>query len=170
MSKQPRSCTQSICESVRFSTSAIGGELYTILSSTYQKSVMKKLGFSSLPVKPVLVSFIIGLISVTVGPFSYTKTITSKQGYSVPALFVFGDSLADPGNNNHLMSLAKANHPPYGRQFDTHTATGRFTNGRTAMDFLGEWTSENGHFVRFDVHYINVLSCCNLQRPSWDCH
>lgn len=56
----------------------------------------------------------------------------------VPALFIFGDSLADPGNNNHLASLAKANFPPYGNHFDTQKPTGRFCNGRTALDALGE--------------------------------
>ncbi|WRX20009.1 GDSL lipase/esterase - like 10 [Theobroma cacao] len=30
-----------------------------------------------------------------------------------PALYVFGDSLFDSGNNNHLPTLAKANYPPY---------------------------------------------------------
>ncbi|KAL0283075.1 UNVERIFIED_CONTAM: GDSL esterase/lipase [Sesamum angustifolium] len=36
---------------------------------------------------------------------------------SVPqftAIFAFGDSLSDPGNNNYLNSLAKANYVPYG--------------------------------------------------------
>ena len=35
----------------------------------------------------------------------------------VPAMFVFGDSLTDNGNNNDLNSLAKANYPPYGIDF-----------------------------------------------------
>lgn len=90
----------------------------------------------------IWLSIILGLSTTRVAssPY-YATTITSKAGAEppvVPALFIFGDSLADPGNNNRLMSLAKANHPPYGRQFDTHMATGRFTNGRTALDFLGK--------------------------------
>ncbi|KAL5714676.1 hypothetical protein ACHQM5_016605 [Ranunculus cassubicifolius] len=55
----------------------------------------------------------------------------------VPALFVMGDSLVDNGNNNYLNSLAKANYMPYGIDF-TGWPTGRFTNGRTVADFLGE--------------------------------
>uniref|UniRef100_A0A0D6QRY5 SGNH hydrolase-type esterase domain-containing protein n=1 Tax=Araucaria cunninghamii TaxID=56994 RepID=A0A0D6QRY5_ARACU len=53
------------------------------------------------------------------------------------ALFVFGDSLADAGNNNYLNTsiVARANFPPYGKSF-FGTATGRFSDGRTVFDFL----------------------------------
>ncbi|GMN56485.1 hypothetical protein TIFTF001_025590 [Ficus carica] len=54
----------------------------------------------------------------------------------VPAMFVFGDSLVDDGNNNYLRSLAKANYYPYGCDFNGGF-TGRFTNGRTIVDMLG---------------------------------
>ncbi|KAH7292433.1 hypothetical protein KP509_29G067800 [Ceratopteris richardii] len=54
----------------------------------------------------------------------------------VPALFAFGDSLIDNGNNNHLRTLAKANYLPYGRDLPSHTPTGRFTNGYTALDYF----------------------------------
>ncbi|KAI4343523.1 hypothetical protein L6164_010862 [Bauhinia variegata] len=53
------------------------------------------------------------------------------------AMFVFGDSLVDDGNNNYLNSLAKANYPPYGIDFSMGV-TGRFNNGKTVIDFLGE--------------------------------
>jgi hypothetical protein len=33
------------------------------------------------------------------------------------AIFVFGDSLVDNGNNNKLHSIAKANYMPYGIDF-----------------------------------------------------
>ncbi|KAF6143928.1 hypothetical protein GIB67_001722 [Kingdonia uniflora] len=55
----------------------------------------------------------------------------------VPAMFVFGDSLVDVGNNNFLSSIARANYLPYGIDFN-HWPTGRFTNGRTIVDLLGE--------------------------------
>lgn len=61
----------------------------------------------------------------------------SQQGSSqVPALFIFGDSLVDNGNNNGILSLATANYMPYGIDFPQGT-TGRFTNGRTFVDILG---------------------------------
>ena len=96
----------------------------------------------SLQTCTIWLSIILGLSTARVASASnYATTITSKAEAEkpvVPALFIFGDSTVDAGNNNHLITVAKANHPPYGRQFDTHMATGRFTNGRTAMDFLGE--------------------------------
>ncbi|XWS30837.1 hypothetical protein CRYUN_Cryun23aG0025100 [Craigia yunnanensis] len=53
--------------------------------------------------------------------------------------FVFGDSLAEVGNNNHLpYSLARSDYPWYGIDFTGKKATGRFTNGRTIGDILSE--------------------------------
>lgn len=54
----------------------------------------------------------------------------------VPAMFIFGDSLIDSGNNNDLTSLAKANYYPYGIDFEGG-ATGRFSNGYTIVDEIG---------------------------------
>ncbi|KAF5196204.1 GDSL esterase/lipase [Thalictrum thalictroides] len=54
-----------------------------------------------------------------------------------PALYVFGDSLSDSGNNNFLQTEAKVNYTPYGIDFPSG-ATGRFTNGKTIVDFLAE--------------------------------
>ncbi|RHN50271.1 putative triacylglycerol lipase [Medicago truncatula] len=55
-----------------------------------------------------------------------------------PALYVFGDSLLDNGNNNFLPTLARANFLPYGVDFP-RGPTGRFSNGRTVADFLAEY-------------------------------
>ena len=53
------------------------------------------------------------------------------------ALLVFGDSIVDPGNNNNLHTQIKANHPPYGKDFVNHVATGRFSNGMVPSDLVG---------------------------------
>ncbi|KAK9270512.1 hypothetical protein L1049_026093 [Liquidambar formosana] len=53
----------------------------------------------------------------------------------VPALYVFGDSLVDTGNNNNLNSIAKSNYLPYGCDFN-RGPTGRFSNGKTIVDML----------------------------------
>lgn len=53
-----------------------------------------------------------------------------------PCLFIFGDSLNDNGNNNFLISNAKANFWPFGIDFP-NGATGRFCNGRTTSDIIG---------------------------------
>lgn len=60
----------------------------------------------------------------------------NDQMPQVPALFIFGDSLVDNGNNNGILTLARANYMPYGLDFPQGT-TGRFTNGRTFVDILG---------------------------------
>lgn len=54
----------------------------------------------------------------------------------VPCIFIFGDSMADNGNNNGLVTKAKANYQPYGIDFPTG-ATGRFSNGRNTVDIIG---------------------------------
>ncbi|PWA96422.1 SGNH hydrolase-type esterase domain-containing protein [Artemisia annua] len=55
----------------------------------------------------------------------------------VPCYFIFGDSLVDSGNNNKLATAAKANYRPYGINFP-QGVTGRFTNGRTLADIIGQ--------------------------------
>ncbi|KAH0873690.1 hypothetical protein HID58_071052 [Brassica napus] len=54
--------------------------------------------------------------------------------------FIFGDSLVDVGNNNYLFTLSKADSSPYGIDFGPSNGqpTGRFTNGRTISDIVGE--------------------------------
>lgn len=53
------------------------------------------------------------------------------------AMFVFGDSLVDIGNNNFLQTFAKASFKPYGIDFSGNRPTGRFSNGKILIDFLG---------------------------------
>ncbi|KAL6657395.1 hypothetical protein ACP70R_005175 [Stipagrostis hirtigluma subsp. patula] len=56
------------------------------------------------------------------------------------ASFVFGDSLVDAGNNNYIPTLSRANMTPNGIDFAASGGmpTGRFTNGRTIADIIGE--------------------------------
>ncbi|MBA0714130.1 hypothetical protein Golax_013126, partial [Gossypium laxum] len=55
--------------------------------------------------------------------------------------FIFGDSLSDVGNNMYLSkSLAQANLPFYGIDFGNGLPNGRFTNGRTVADIIGDST------------------------------
>ncbi|PHT35839.1 GDSL esterase/lipase [Capsicum baccatum] len=75
-------------------------------------------------------------------------TLTNSNNYkklqrpfnnSVSAIFVFGDSTVDPGNNNYVNTLAKCNFPPYGQDFVNHIPTGRFSNGRLVTDYLASY-------------------------------
>ncbi|KAF2315954.1 hypothetical protein GH714_040749 [Hevea brasiliensis] len=55
--------------------------------------------------------------------------------------FIFGDSLSDVGNNKYLSrSLAQASLPWYGIDFGNGLPNGRFTNGRTVADIIGDNT------------------------------
>ncbi|KVH99468.1 Lipase, GDSL [Cynara cardunculus var. scolymus] len=63
--------------------------------------------------------------------------VAAANAEMVPAMFIFGDSLIDNGNNNDLASLAKANYYPYGIDFNGGP-TGRFSNGYTMVDAIAE--------------------------------
>uniref|UniRef100_A0A0D9V7F5 GDSL esterase/lipase n=1 Tax=Leersia perrieri TaxID=77586 RepID=A0A0D9V7F5_9ORYZ len=56
----------------------------------------------------------------------------------IPAVFAFGDSTLDAGNNNRLATAVRADHPPYGQDFPGGAPTGRFCDGKIMSDFLVE--------------------------------
>ncbi|KAJ9703105.1 hypothetical protein PVL29_004747 [Vitis rotundifolia] len=58
------------------------------------------------------------------------------------AFFVFGDSLVDSGNNDYLVTTARADSPPYGIDYPTHRPTGRFSNGLNIPDIISEQIGE----------------------------
>ncbi|KAL5552290.1 hypothetical protein UlMin_002466 [Ulmus minor] len=74
--------------------------------------------------------------SSSISLFQTTPSPVLRRTPLVPAFFVIGDSSVDCGTNNYLVTLARADRLPYGRDFDTHSPTGRFSNGRTPVDYL----------------------------------
>ncbi|TVU07554.1 hypothetical protein EJB05_40915, partial [Eragrostis curvula] len=58
----------------------------------------------------------------------------------VPAIYVFGDSTLDVGNNNYLpgKDVPRANKPYYGVDFPGSKPTGRFSNGYNMADFIAK--------------------------------
>nr|XP_016503651.1 PREDICTED: GDSL esterase/lipase EXL3-like [Nicotiana tabacum] len=54
------------------------------------------------------------------------------------AVFAFGDSIVDQGNNNNITTLLKCNFQPYGKDFMGGMPTGRFSNGKTPADLIAE--------------------------------
>ncbi|XWS27818.1 hypothetical protein CRYUN_Cryun25bG0012700 [Craigia yunnanensis] len=69
----------------------------------------------------------------------FSLSLEFSKAQMVPAVFVFGDSLVDVGNNNYLtVSVAKANFPHNGIDFPNKKPTGRFCNGKNAADLLAE--------------------------------
>ncbi|GAB4831512.1 hypothetical protein Ancab_005530 [Ancistrocladus abbreviatus] len=79
---------------------------------------------------------------------SEAKTINSDHP-QLPCIFIFGDSLSDSGNNNRLRTTGKTNYPPYGIDFPSGQPTGRFTNGRTTVDFIAEHLGFKGFIPPF---------------------
>ncbi|XP_030941420.1 GDSL esterase/lipase At1g29670-like [Quercus lobata] len=66
----------------------------------------------------------------------------------VPCFFISGDSWSDNGNNNNLVTKAKANYQPYGIDFPGGP-TGRFTNGRNLVDIIAEHLGFNNSIPPF---------------------
>ncbi|KAJ9677429.1 hypothetical protein PVL29_022424 [Vitis rotundifolia] len=66
----------------------------------------------------------------------------AMDGYDCKVVqFIFGDSLSDVGNNDRLSkSLAQASLPWYGIDFGNGLPNGRFCNGRTVADIIGDRT------------------------------
>lgn len=67
----------------------------------------------------------------------------TKWKSKVPALFIFGDSVVDAGNNNYITGfplLPKSNIVPYGETY-FHKPTGRWCNGRLIFDFIANYLS-----------------------------
>ncbi|CAI9108832.1 OLC1v1008528C1 [Oldenlandia corymbosa var. corymbosa] len=97
---------------------------------------------------------------------AHERINAAAEAQKFSAMFAFGDSLIDHGNNNYLQySLAKANYVPYGVDFDQGVPTGRFCNGRTIIDFLGEllgfpmlppYTAATGKNILKGVNYASA--------------
>ncbi|CAH9120538.1 unnamed protein product [Cuscuta epithymum] len=65
-------------------------------------------------------------------------TIKLPDGTVIPAIVAFGDSIIDQGMNNYIPAIAKCNFPPYGDDLPGGNPTGRFSNGKTAIDIIAE--------------------------------
>ena len=67
---------------------------------------------------------------------------TSSQPQKHAALFIFGDSFFDAGNNNFINTTTdyRANFWPYGQTFFDYP-TGRVSDGSMIPDCIGERTS-----------------------------
>ncbi|KAK2382720.1 GDSL esterase/lipase [Trifolium repens] len=66
-------------------------------------------------------------------------TIEASKKNKVSAIYVFGDSTVDPGNNNYVNTAFKSDFPPYGRDLANKSPTGRFSNGKLGTDFIASY-------------------------------
>ncbi|GLT35043.1 hypothetical protein SLA2020_095270 [Shorea laevis] len=81
------------------------------------------------------------------------------------AIFVFGDSIFDAGNNRFNKNCtAQADFPPYGSSF-FHRPTGRFTNGRTVVDFISQFIGIDLQKPYLEVHF-EFLNGTRKQYPT----
>jgi hypothetical protein len=88
-----------------------------------------------LAVKALVASIVLGVAVAGVEP-SNKKMMWRRQ---VPAMYVFGDSTMDVGNNNYLPGeeVPRADKPYYGIDLpDSGKPTGRFSNGYNVADFV----------------------------------
>ncbi|KAG6432024.1 hypothetical protein SASPL_103597 [Salvia splendens] len=64
--------------------------------------------------------------------------IKLPENMTIPAVYAFGDSIVDQGNNNLLKTLIYCNFLPYGQDFPGGFPSGRFTNGKTPPDLIAK--------------------------------
>ncbi|XP_027368232.1 GDSL esterase/lipase At1g23500-like [Abrus precatorius] len=76
------------------------------------------------------------IVTIVLIFFANRVSIAAGANGTFPALFSFGDSILDTGNNNNLQTLSKCNFPPYGMDFEGGKATGRFCDGKIPSDLI----------------------------------
>ncbi|GAY37584.1 hypothetical protein CUMW_030170 [Citrus unshiu] len=66
---------------------------------------------------------------------SLLLSLSASGSSSNAALFIFGDSTVDPGNNNYIKTTSEnqANYKPYGQNGFFDKPTGRFSDGRVIV-------------------------------------
>ncbi|XP_071685562.1 GDSL esterase/lipase 5-like [Rutidosis leptorrhynchoides] len=91
-------------------------------------------------IRMALVNICLPIIIIECHKIISVSTSNNNNGGGGGAVFVFGDSFFDPGNNNYIKtsSLDQANFSPYGRTH-FHFPTGRFSDGRIIPDFILEY-------------------------------
>ncbi|KAF2588209.1 hypothetical protein F2Q70_00041382 [Brassica cretica] len=104
----------------------------------------------SMDVTIFLFSFLLTLTALVEAAGRGVSNNNNKNG-GLGASFIFGDSLVDAGNNNYLPTLSRANMKPNGIDFKASggNPTGRFTNGRTIGDIVGEELGSANYAIPF---------------------
>jgi phospholipase/lecithinase/hemolysin len=80
---------------------------------------------------------------------------SSKGLKQVPAMYVFGDSTLDVGNNNYLAGadVPRANTPLHGIDYPGSKPTGRFSNGYNIADSIGVCSYLPLHYLSLQIYY-----------------
>ncbi|XP_078178364.1 GDSL esterase/lipase At1g71250-like [Carex rostrata] len=117
--------------------------------------------------KRLLCLFLVLLCSVS--PF--VGAVVQPSRWKVPAIYVFGDSTVDVGNNDYLNTTTKSNFPPYGIDYPHSTPTGRYSNGFNTIDFIANHVGfsrspppylslndSNNHLINKGLEGVNFAS------------
>lgn len=94
-----------------------------------------KINMASSGFNSTIIILLICTISLSIGSISCKDNLVTNQA----ALFVFGDSLLEAGNNNYFDTLSsfRSNYWPYGKT-TFKFPTGRVSDGRIMTDFIGK--------------------------------
>ncbi|EEF46208.1 GDSL esterase/lipase 5 [Ricinus communis] len=67
--------------------------------------------------------------------------VSAAKTSSIAALFIFGDSSVDAGNNNYINTIPenRADMKPYGQNGIFQAPTGRFSDGRIIVDYIAQF-------------------------------
>lgn len=86
-----------------------------------------------------LVLFVLLIFTCSSKRVAAAEEEESSSSSSATVLFVFGDSTVDAGNNNYIDTVPEyqANFQPYGQNGFFDHPTGRFSDGRVIVDFIG---------------------------------
>ena len=85
----------------------------------------------------LIYTILLHLILFLVVCFETKAIVKLPPNVSIPAVFVFGDSITDTGNNNFKKTFTLCDFAPYGKDFPGGIATGRFSNGKVPSDLIG---------------------------------
>lgn len=100
------------------------------------------------------------IAAIGIGGSSGVSLPFLPQNEQLPAVFVFGDSVVDTGNNNYVKSYApvRCDFPPYGKDFEGGKPTGRYSNGRVPSDMLGMYVCVYIFiYMHFYIYYTHTL-------------
>ncbi|KAL6854568.1 hypothetical protein ACP4OV_019130 [Aristida adscensionis] len=106
--------------------------------------------------RSAMAALLLCLVTVSV----HTPVAVAAGVVRPPAIFVFGDSTMDVGNNNYLPGpdVPRANKPYYGIDFPGSIPTGRFSNGYNIADYL----AKNMGFASSPPAYLSLSASSSL--------
>ena len=113
--------------------------------------------YCPLLMKKLMIFFLSSLLHTTI-------VNSETQCRRFKSIISFGDSIADTGN---LLGLSDPNHlphvafSPYGETF-FHHPTGRFSNGRLIIDFIGNVSNH----VSFCLYSVSECECTSIFRTT----